>query len=107
MKRVQTTWELWTYDVWGNEADGYDVNDRNCFNREYKLSLAVEVNNPGTPKEFVSASPTDKQIRKAFGIRCRFETDGDDRIVYVTRERDGYPIGEMLCTSHKALSPIK
>lgn len=24
---IKTTWELRTYDVWGNAKDGYEVND--------------------------------------------------------------------------------
>lgn len=104
---VSTVWELWTYDVWGNARDGYDVNDRSCFNRAYELELTVETHNAGTAHEFKSATPSDKQIREAFGIRCRFETYGDDRCIYVTRERDGYPIGEMLLQSPEGLSPIK
>lgn len=104
---IETTWEVWTYDVWGNARDGYEVNDRYCHDRAYKLTLPIEINNPGTPRVFQSAYPTDKQIRAAFGIRCRYETDGDDLTIYVTRERDGYPIGEMVCTSHESLSPIQ
>lgn len=107
-KRIETTWECWTYDVLGNAKDGYEVNDRSCFDRHAMLMLTVTVNNPGTPQEFESAYPTDAQIRALFGLgRTKIETDGDDLAIYVTRARDGYPIGEMLCTSHKSLSPIR
>ena len=105
-RTAETTWECWTYDVWGNAKDGYDVNDRSCFARAAELTLTVEVCNPGTPQEFDSASPTDRQIRRLFGLTCKFETDGDDMHISIARLRDGYPIGEMLCTSHKSLSPI-
>lgn len=102
-----TVWEVWTYDVWGNAKDGYEVNDRCCHERSHELSLTVERNNPDTPHEFVSAGPSDRQIREAFGIRCQFETDGDDLVIYVNRRRDGYLIGELICTSHESLSPIR
>lgn len=58
-------------------------------------------------QEFVSAYPTARQIKKAFGITCRIDTDGDDLTVYVNRQRDGYPIGEMHCESHVSLSPVR
>jgi hypothetical protein len=107
-KRIETTWELRSYDVWGNERDGYDVNDSHVFAREYPLTLTVTVNNSTTPAlTFESATPTDSQIRKAFGVRCRIETEGDDTTIYVNRARDGYPIGEMHCTSHESLSPVR
>ena len=104
---VETVWSVWTYDVWGNAKDGYEVNDRYCHSRAQDLTLAVEVNNAGTPHEFKSAYPTDKQLRDIFGVRCRLETEGDDLTVYVSRERDSYPIGELICESHASLSPIR
>lgn len=108
MKTVETTWELWSYDVWGNAKDGYEVNDRSCFDREYPMTLKVEVNNPGTDHEFLSAYPSDKQIREALGQRyIQLYLDGDDVTIYVNAERYGYPLGELHCTSHQSLSPIR
>jgi len=106
-KTIDSTWELWSYDVWGNAKEGYDVNNRAYFNREYPIRLKVGVYNIGTPRQFESAHPTDYQIRKAFGVGCKIDTDGDDMTIYVNRASDNYPIGEMHCTSHKALSPIR
>jgi hypothetical protein len=106
---IDSVWEVWTYDVWGNARDGYDVNDRYCHARAYPLTLEVEHNNAGTPQAFDSASPSDKQIREVFGLHgnVQIDTEGDDLTVYVRRERDGYPIGELLCMSHESLSPIR
>ena len=106
---IDTTWEVWTYDVWGNKRDGYEVNDRYCHCREYPMALEVEVNNAGTPSEFVSAYPTDKQIREALDIkpRVQLELDGDDMCIYVRHASTGYPLGELSCTSHNSLSPIR
>lgn len=107
-KTIETVWEAWTYDVWGNAKNGYEVNDRNCIDRAYPLTLDVQENNPGTPQAFASATPSDAQLRKVFGIgKTRIETDGDDLTIYVNRERDSYPIGELHCTSHESLSPIR
>lgn len=104
---INTTWEIADYDVWGNARDGYDVNDV-YRHGEIELRIAVEVNNAGTPQEFLSAYPSDSQIRKALGLRrFKIETDGDDLNIYVNRARDGYPCGELRCTSHKSLSPIR
>ncbi len=106
-KTIKTVWELWSYDVLGNARDGFEVNDRSCFDRQHELELTIETHNVGTDYEFQSAHPTDKQIRAAFGCKCRIETDGDDCVVYVTRQRDDYPIGEMILVSPTQLSPIK
>jgi hypothetical protein len=106
-KTVNTTWEVWTYDVWGNATDGYDVNDRNCVERAYPLRLKAVLNNAGKSGEFVSAYPSDYQLQRLFGVACKLDTDGDDTSIYVRRASDGYPIGELTCTSHESLSPIR
>ena len=46
---VETTWELRTYDVWGDAENGYEVN--NTFRAgEVTIRCAVERNNAGTPR---------------------------------------------------------
>lgn len=164
---LKTTWELRTYDVWGNARDGYQVNDSfdagevelRIPKTRYNIGVEWHVcrnpecpgNNPcghtppckfGTHRqeshgvipttthnsetgdthqrcpecwqdaslesqEFVSAAPSDRQIKRAFGVTCRIETEGDDLFIEVNRARDGYPIGEMRCTSHESLSPVR
>lgn len=103
---LKTTWALRTYDVWGNARDGYDVND-SWPAGEVELRIPITRHNADTPSEFRSASPTDRQIKRVFGVTCRIDTEGDDMVVYVNRMRDRYPIGEMHCVSHASLSPIK
>ncbi len=104
---IDTVWEVWTYDVWGNARDGYDVNDRCCICRKYEMRLLVEVNNADTVSEFKSAYPTEKQIREALGLRrIQLDLDGGDTTIYVNASKDGYPCGELHCTSHASLSPI-
>ncbi len=103
---LATTWSLRTYDVWGNSRDGYEVN--NSYDAgELELRIPQTRYNAGMEGEFVGASPTDRQIKRAFGVRCRISTDGDDINITVQRERDDYPIGEMYCTSHASLSPVR
>lgn len=110
-KRTEsTTWEIWTYDVWGNARDGFDVNDLRCESREHAINIPVETFNPGTAHAFDGAYPTVRQIRAALGVTGEpygVDVDGDDCTIYVTRTRDGYPIGELHCTSHESLSPIR
>lgn len=107
MKYIKTTWKLATYDVWGNPQDGYEVND--VYGKgSVEIACAVERFNVGTPQEFEAASPSNRQIRQAFGLgRVHLKLGGDDMQITVNRARDGYPIGEMTCTSHSSLSPIR
>lgn len=105
-KTVLTTWRKFTYDVWGNKTDGYEVNDR-YGNGSIDIRCKIQTHNIGTPQQFNSAGPSDFQLRQAFGVHCKIETDGDDLAIYVKRKSDWYPIGELLCESHKSLSPIR
>ena len=104
--KIKTQWETRTYGLVGNDKDGYDVNDVYC-GPTVDLELEVKTYNQGTPREFQSASPSDKQIRAALGLRrVQLDTDGDDLVVYVTHRPTGRPIGELHCVSHESLSPI-
>jgi hypothetical protein len=107
-KTIRTEWQYATYDVWGNACDGYEVNDVYRRSEPIVLMLKVDTFNQSTPQEFDSATPTDRQIRRVFGLgRIQIDTDGDDLTIYVNRRRDGYPIGELTCISHESLSPIR
>ena len=103
---IKTTWDIRTYDVWGNVEDGWEVNDVYSHG-EVTLYAPETIYNIGTPGEFKSASPSDRQIKRTFGVRCRIDTDGDDIHIIIDRQRDGYPIGPMTCTSHESLSPVR
>lgn len=107
-KFIETEWALYSYDVLGNEDGGFEVNDVYPEGKA-ELTLEIEVHNPGTEHEFRGAYPTDDQIREALGIKAdvELEVDGDDRNIYVNSAKDGYPLGEMRCISHKSLSPIR
>lgn len=93
---MKQTYELWSYDVWGNKDDGYEVNDRYCFDRAYIVNVKPVKYNQGTEREFTSYPLSDYAIKKAFGVSCAIDTEGDDRIICVNRKSDGYPIGEMI-----------
>jgi hypothetical protein len=106
MKRLQSIWELRFYEVWGNDQDGFWVNDISYIVRECALLIPVEKFNSGTDKEFLAAYPTNKQIKDIFGVECDIFTEGDDIHIYVNRAEDYYPIGQMTCLDYESLSPI-
>lgn len=106
---INTTWKVVIYEVWGNEDDGFWINSCWCIYHNYPLILDIEVNNPNHPDlMFKSASPSDNQLREALRILPGVElnTDGDDVSIYVSSD-DYYPLGELHCTSHVSLSPIR
>jgi hypothetical protein len=101
---LKTEWEVWHYDVWGNEEDGYDVNDRHCICRHLTVMCAVKTYNVGTNSQFSSAEIPDKVQLDMFGVASN--NQGDDTHYYF-EDDNGKPLGEMICVSHESLSPIK
>ena len=81
--------EIRTYDVWGNEEEGYEVNNVHKLDTgELFISDSV----------WQSDEEMIKLIRKELQIEDRvsdsgFEFDGDDNIMYVTHE--SYPVCEV------------
>ena len=113
MPTIETTWDVWTYDVWGNAEDGYDVNDRSCIARDLSIPAVVKTHeciiNDSTPHVIESAEITESHIRNALGIKPKWpiDVDGDDVSLYVACGKTGRPLGELNCTSNSSISPIR
>lgn len=102
-KIIVTRWNIRIDDVWGNADDGWQVitNHLAC---NIELLLAVKTHNLDC--EFQSASPTDEQISQIFGKDIEIRGI-NDTVLWIDRASDSKPLGEMSCTSHKSLSPIR
>ena len=87
-------YQLWTYDVWGNAEDGYEVNDRRKHGT-IDIKCKNEVFNANTPQEFTTYCPTDLQLSRAVGCRGLSWDGESDYTLYATREKDGKPEGEL------------
>jgi len=101
---VKTAWEIWTYNVWSNKEDGFEVNNRFCQDRKYVIYAPAEIYNVGLESEFRAAAPSDTQMRDIFELAGDVDIDGDDLSIYVSK--DGYPVGELIYISHESLSPV-
>lgn len=107
-KTIVTKWVKRVYDVWGNASEGYDVNDSFY---DGTVEIRLKVNEYDGFKDgktnWTSAFPSDYQLGKIFGFTGKLDVSGDDINIYVNRESDGYPLGELHCVSHVFLSPIR
>lgn len=104
---ITSSWQGWTYDVWGNARDGWEVNDRSCFDRNILISARPRLYNcpaiplPGSTSascdlSFVSFIPSDRELLWAIGAKGLVVGDeGDDTHIYLDL-RNGKPYGELL-----------
>lgn len=73
-----TTYQVISYDVWGNSRDGFEVN------AAYTTNTYIEV----------SESTSDRAINRRLGVRG-ISWDGDERTLYGTVKRNGMPALEL------------
>lgn len=91
-KAIYSTYD---YDVWGNEEDGYEVNDVFCINRAVEFTQEEFVYNNLTCREVHLWEVSEKELADYFGFHpTEVEVSGDDEVLYVDRE-DGMPVGEI------------
>lgn len=105
LNSIQTVWEITSYEVWGNDEDGYQVN--NTFeNGTVVLELQVEIANEGTNRQFLYAHPSDSQLNDlGFGnVQCA--NGSDNSRIYLECPDTGKPMGMIDLESHDSLSPI-
>ena len=98
-------YNVWSLDIWGNETDGYEMNDRSCFQRDVEFPTTHKIYNQGTPQEFSDDWPTDQQIlNKLIEIGylnnnvslADLEIDGDPNYSkYVDESKDGKPLCQL------------
>ena len=85
---TKNTIEVWTYDVWGNEEDGYEVNDRSKIS-EYETDL-IELTDKDI-KEIIEENFFHPETISSDG-------NGDDQHIYLVlndKEHSDYPLGEI------------
>ncbi len=82
-------YELWSFDVWGNEKDGYEVNDRSNWTYNFQMD----------------SESTDAQIVKAlvdWGFLADhvkpsdIEIEGDGEHFFFNDAATHYPLGELI-----------
>ena len=102
MKNV--SYELWFYDVWGNEEDGFEVNDRRNSSRDFVIPTMPKTYNRGKPGQFTDFVPSNKEILQALvdaeelkplALSADIDIDGDGEYFYLT-EGNGFPLCELL-----------
>jgi len=80
-------WVVWTYDVWGNAKDGWDVNDR------FRVGKIVLTHGEENVEEWFNKA----MIREGMNVRWKDidNSISSEDVIYFRREKDGMPLGEI------------
>lgn len=92
-RRPFRVYNVHALDVWGNERDGYEVNDI------YPSQGRVTFYNDATNTEIVSAMKRGGFIRPGIHTRS-IQIEGDEEIVYLNVARTGKPVFELRAVSY-------
>jgi hypothetical protein len=85
---MKHTYRLISFDVWGNENDGWDVNDA------HYTGINIELDEDCTDKDIVKALKKCGYLKKTLKTKSvRF--DGDDYCIYFSDARNSKPEGEL------------
>mgnify|MGYP000992431548 CR=1 FL=1 len=75
-------WRYWGLDVWGNEEEGFDVNDR------YDHGIVCIIDEP-TDDEII------KSVLGPFAKPSNYTVDGDDGYLHIELARNGRPVAQL------------
>lgn len=81
------TYKIYTYDVWGNAEDGYEVN--NMFESSFIIMLKPDCSDQEIKEALIETGFCNDEILKE-----KIDTDGDDTIIYINLS-DGEPFCEL------------
>ncbi len=73
-------YSIWSLDVWGNEEEGFEVNDRGCINR------SVEIDDDATDSDIIELM-IDMGYLMA-GSRDKGQIDGDSEYTMWIEDMD-------------------
>lgn len=85
---LSSNWVLWSLDVWGNETEGFEVNDRCCLSRSFQIDHLDPTDDNPSDLDIKTALIAGGYLREGYGIKC----DGDDRFVSVDLARNNNPL---------------
>ena len=78
-----TRYRFWSYDVWGNENDGFEVND------VYSSMAVVNID------ERISDEDICEIVKSWYGEKVVMDQGSDVDVMYFSSEANGQPICEL------------
>lgn len=83
-------YRVWTYDVWGNAKDGWEVNDRNELTG-FLGSEPLDLKDSESDTSIIQALKDRGWLKKTIQSR-QLDIDGDGETITINQKSDGYPL---------------
>lgn len=87
---MKHTYDVWSYDVWGNEEDGFEVNDRSKIGTIDLSDADVDVD-----RQLINQLIKNGFLKENANV-SDFAIDGCQYTLYVNVEANGYPLYELV-----------
>jgi hypothetical protein len=88
--KTEKRYTLWSFDVWGNETDGFDINDRYKQSSDFVVETEAPDGQP-TDAELLAALQSAGYIKPTAKL-SDIDFDGDDMQCHITQTSNGYPL---------------
>lgn len=81
-------YRVWTYDVWGNASDGYEINDRNELTDYLFSGKLMEVKND-SDNAIIEALKDNGYLKKTVKLKSLI-FNGDPETISIEDSKDNY-----------------
>lgn len=85
---MATKWRVWGLDVWGNDKDGYEVNDR------WEITDDLILPRGSTDRDVMEWLKHAGLLKKYVQLRW-LNFEGDSDFIYIEQARNAYPLFQM------------
>jgi hypothetical protein len=81
---IRKVYTVWSFNVWGNAKDGYEVNDRSNEG-------SIELPENCTDNQIIKALKDSGYLKKGKHTSS-FDIGGDDMVITIDWAKDSYPL---------------
>jgi hypothetical protein len=86
-------WRVYSYDVWGNAKEGFDVND--CFRTSYVCRIADDASLAAIVRALKRSGYLNKNLKTKSVDFSYNDNICNDTTIYFNSAKDGRPEGEL------------
>jgi hypothetical protein len=95
-----SNWEVITYDVWGNEDDGFEVNQ--AFTTGRVIEVCDDEDNDSIVEGLINSGEFHAGV-----VGADIDVDGDEHVIYINDAKTFEPILELHRTDNESTGALQ